>query len=752
MDDRDTALECLKLLNPATLSYEEWLNVGMALQHAGCSVNDWDVWSSSDSKRFHPGGCQAKWKSFRGGGGAPVTVATLVKLSGYKGDGPDEEFEPVEGLGAALDWDSVIGGKKDKRAVKLEWLQDAELPPEPEVWDGAADFRRYLEALFRPGEHVGFVTESYQSEDGHHLPKKGHCSKTSAQLIEEIDRYKGDLGAVIGDWPKDCGAWIRVNPLDGQGVRDENVTAFRHVLVESDSLPVERQFALYKELEIPVAALVHSGGKSLHAVVKVEAKDMAEYRQRVDYLYGVCKKSGMELDRQNRNPSRLSRLPGATRGGKRQWLLGVNLGKDGWDAWREHIESVTDDLPDFESLAESIDNLPPLADELIAGLLRCGHKMLLQGPSKAGKSFLQIELAIAIAEGLPWLGMACKQGRALYVNLELDGRSCKRRFADVYKAMGVEPKHAADIDIWNLRGKGMPLDALAPKLVRRALKRRYAAIIIDPIYKVMVGDENNAGDMGKFCNLFDMVCDQLQAATVYCHHHSKGQQGQKRAIDRSSGSGVFARDPDAIIDIVELELDEQRRKTFYEREACDDIAEELRFLFPEWREHVAVDDALVLEKLLGGVGKAAPFDVASRCLELADEHKQRFERVTAWRLEATLREFPPPAPVRFFFRYPLHVLDVDGLLKDVMAEGEANKPAVKKELWRKKKLVEDREQKDVIMQALAEGGGETPVTTLAEILCVCPKTVRNRVNKMPGFTIKENIVCAPSKGAPYKED
>ena len=113
---------------------------------------------------------------------------------------------------------------------------------------------------------------------------------------------------MIGDWNKSCGAWIRFNALDGKGCRDENVTSLKFALVESDSMAVERQLAIYKELELPMAVLVHSGGKSLHALCRVDAKDMKEFRERVDYLYSVCKKNGLEIDRQNRNASRLSRM------------------------------------------------------------------------------------------------------------------------------------------------------------------------------------------------------------------------------------------------------------------------------------------------------------------------------------------------------------------------------------------------------------------------------------------------------------
>ena len=73
--------------------------------------------------------------------------------------------------------------------------------------------------------------------------------------------------------------------MDGTGVKNENVTRFRYALVESDTLPIAEQDVLFRRLELPVAALVHSGGKSLHAIVHIDAADYEEYRKRVDFLY-----------------------------------------------------------------------------------------------------------------------------------------------------------------------------------------------------------------------------------------------------------------------------------------------------------------------------------------------------------------------------------------------------------------------------------------------------------------------------------
>ena len=242
------------------------------------------------------------------------------------------------------------------------------------------------------------------------------------------------------------------------------------------------------------------------------------------------------------------------RSGKKQYIIDTNIGKENFSEWKDWIESINDDLPDPENLSSQWDDLPELAPPLIENVLRQGHKMLIAGPSKAGKSYALIELCAAIAEGTEWLGFKCAQGKVMYVNLELDSASCLHRFKDVYTAMKLSPEHISNIDIWNLRGKSVPMDKLAPKLIRRASKKDYIAIIIDPIYKIITGDENSADQMAHFCNQFDKVCSEVGCAVIYCHHHSKGAQGGKRSMDRASGSGVFARDPDALLDLTQLVL------------------------------------------------------------------------------------------------------------------------------------------------------------------------------------------------------
>ena len=721
--------EILEYIDPSTCSYQEWINVGMALKHEGYTVSDWDMWSMKDVNRYHSGECAKKWATFQGSS-APVTAGTIIQMA-------KENGYHYENVSAELDWDSEIGSKDELVVVDRNWLERSEIHI-PEQWNPTEQIITYLETLFEPDENVGYVTESWE-HDGKFLPSKGCYDRTAGQLIKELYQCKGDIGSVIGDYNSEVGAWIRFNPLDGKGVKNENVTEFRYALVESDTMDISAQKAIITELELPVAALVYSGKKSLHAIVKIDASTYEEYKKRVDYLYNVCNKNGLKLDIQNRNPSRLSRMPGVMRNGKKQYLLDTNIGKENWNEWREWIESVNDDLLDPESMADVWDNLPELAPPLIDGVLRQGHKMLIAGPSKAGKSYALIELCCAIAEGKKWLEWNCTQGKVMYVNLELDRASCLHRFKDVYTALGIAPDNLSNIDIWNLRGRSVPMDKLAPKLIRRASKKNYIAIIIDPIYKVITGDENSADQMAHFCNQFDKVCTELGCAVIYCHHHSKGAQGGKRSMDRASGSGVFARDPDALIDLVELELNDDILKQEKNKAVCK-VCEGWLYKYDKLY-HASQDDLCSETQMLALCREYLENDAYECVIEDVGKARKSVESRSAWRIEGTLREFPKFAPVNLWFKYPVHNIDNIGVLKDIAVDD--GMPTWKKNFAKKKTDAERKTERKNSLETAFEACGiddKVTVKSMAEYMGVTEKTVRNRLKEHGGFWIDEGQV------------
>ena len=469
----------------------------------------------------------------------------------------------------------------------------------------------------------------------------------------------------------------------------------------------------------------------------------------MDYLYTVCQKNGLTLDQQNRNPSRLSRMPGIVRGGKKQYLLATNLGKACWEEWRDWVEACTDDLPDTECMADVWGALPPLADPLIENVLRKGHKLLLAGPSKAGKSFALIELCICIAEGKPWLGrFNCAQGKVLYINLELDRASCLHRFKDVYDALGYPPDHVGSIDVWNLRGASVPMDKLAPRLIRRAAKKGYLAVVLDPIYKVITGDENSADQMAKFCNQFDLVCRELECAVIYCHHHSKGLQGGKKSMDRASGSGVFARDPDAMLDMTELTPTDAIREQLHNKAACAACRELL-----DAHGHAdaySQDDACSRSRML---------EIAKEHLGLADlraldatiaDRKKHADGMTAWRIEGTLREFARFEPVNLLFDYPIHKLDT-GLLEDLQPDADPRTTgrAGAAKRWGQGKADKTKKSSQELSTAFeaCTMDGEVTIYAMAEYMDLKPRTVKSRLKADGGYWIDGEKVGRKEPGS-----
>jgi hypothetical protein len=217
-----------------------------------------------------------------------------------------------------------------------------------------------------------------------------------------------------------------------------------------------------------------------------------------------------------------------------------------------HKLEVADDPPDSDAL-------PPWlkGNELFAlkaqtpGLLICGpdggedgailrqrRKLVIGGSSKMGKTWTLLDLALAVASGGYWLGkFKCEQGAVLYVNLELDGSTAARRaeWIATFRGIAEDDRLPAEVHerflTWNLRGKCYDLT-----IMLSAARKRLAEvpgglrlIVLDPIYKTYGGR------------------DECGAAIAFAAHFSKGNQAGKEAIDRISGSGVMARDPDAIV-------------------------------------------------------------------------------------------------------------------------------------------------------------------------------------------------------------
>ena len=361
---------------------------------------------------------------------------------------------------------------------------------------------------------------------------------------------------------------------------------------------------MFFEMNMPMACITSSGGKSLHAIVRIEADGPNHYADRVRYLHEECEKSGLSIDKANKNPSRLTRLAGAKRGNAEQTLMHVKKGAKDFRTWMAQEKNAK---LAYDYGIEPMDmTTPPVLDEVVIdGVMRRGDKMCVAGPSKAYKTFALIQLAIAIACGGKWFGWQCKQGRVLYINCELRGESFRQRVWDIADAMKCADRAmiAENMDVWQMRGRAQPLRTSKEHIIEQGETRNYDLVILDPVYKLFAGDENSAEDVSQFMLFMDELAMRMHASIAYCHHHSKGAKGGISAQDRFSGSGVFARDCDELVDISPLDLKDHS--------------------VTEWGYE---------------------------------------PNATAWRVETVIRDFAPKRPLDVVFEYPVHHVDETGYL------------------------------------------------------------------------------------------
>ena len=224
-------------------------------------------------------------------------------------------------------------------------------------------------------------------------------------------------------------------------------------------------------------------------------------------------------------------------------------------------DAITDPLPPptfidlFQIMADASDpsTLPPV---LIEGILHKGCKMILSGSSKAGKTLGLMHLGIAAANGIPWMGHAInRQCKVVYLDFELKPRLAKERIKEIINSQGNEYFPTKNFMYCPLRGQKRSLEDLALHI--QAIKDfEPDMVIVDPFYKLGGDyDENDAGSVGLVLDKMESFSERLDCAFVYAHHFSKGNKAETDHIDRASGSGVFARDPDAILTLTPHEED-----------------------------------------------------------------------------------------------------------------------------------------------------------------------------------------------------
>lgn len=377
---------------------------------------------------------------------------------------------------------------------------------------------------FRDEDVICITNEAGQTEDGKWYPaSKGIFLKRS----EWLARFFGpDAKSAKHFKDTEQGAWVRINPFtegDLSGT-DASVASFRHVLVEFDNKTRDEQIAIFQQSNLPISLLVESGGKSVHAWVKVDAADRVQWEERRNRIYEYL--ADHEPDPQNKNPSRWSRLGGIMRGDKEQRILGFNFGASDWDdflAWSEGQDVPAD--VSFDSLANfDLVNDP---NTLIGNgrWLQKAGTLLITAQSGIGKSSFVMQMALSWATGRELFGIPPR--RPLRIGIfqsEGDEGDMAESFQGIYSSMAMtaaEQSTCASNLKFFIESSKMGKDFI--DMVRKVIVRhKLEVVVLDPLSAFLGDDVNDGNAVNNWCRgLLDPMLKETGCAAILVHHEGK---------------------------------------------------------------------------------------------------------------------------------------------------------------------------------------------------------------------------------------
>jgi hypothetical protein len=254
-----------------------------------------------DAGNYRPGKLEQQWRR----------AAMYVKAN------PDAPVAPAIRRPAFDPGRATRFAEQVPTSVDLAWLKRRSPVP---TWITPAE---YLSVIFRQGEQV-LVFSDYMSQ--------GQALYQNWSLKVDRDALKSFVNGC------EDGVWFLSNPVDGQyhdnprqGGQSrrsfESITAWRYAVLECDHKPKEIWLPIWLrilvQLPLPIVSITSSGGKSLHALFRVEAaaKDAWDQLVRGRLLPRLVR---LGADPGALRAVQLTRLPGCHRGDSQQELLYLN--------------------------------------------------------------------------------------------------------------------------------------------------------------------------------------------------------------------------------------------------------------------------------------------------------------------------------------------------------------------------------------------------------------------------------------------
>jgi RecA-family ATPase len=410
--------------------------------------------------------------------------------------------------------------------------EDLPVPQMPKSVE-AQPVEKFLAEAFELGESIN-ICRSIKDGDRERPDGTGETRKRE----EWLELYKGDG---LKEWQGSAvGVYVSINPNNGKGRKKEHVTKWRHVLIEFDESTLDEQWKIIKKSGLPTTCIIKSGSRSLHAWVKIDADNEAEFTERVDFIFKHLEHS--KVDSSTKDAGRLSRLPGAMRTatGNQQELVECGTPSISFLQWKERI--LFGDIPDpykWDDLLNFKETEDPT--QLLGKRWICrGGSALWVGSSGLGKSVLCMQAAItwAIAESFFGINPHGNGLKSLIIQAENDEGDVAESIQGVFKAMNLTEKQKALVmaNVTIVRDCTSTGEKFVDRVRRLVEKHKPDLVWIDPLLAFIGGDLSSQETASAFLrNMLNPLSLSAGFAWMLIHHTPKpvregnGYQGADKA-------------------------------------------------------------------------------------------------------------------------------------------------------------------------------------------------------------------------------
>ena len=375
--------------------------------------------------------------------------------------------------------------------------------------------------------------------------------------------------------------------------------------------------------------------------------------------------------------------------------------------------------------------------ELIEGIMFERTVALIQGPSKSGKSTDECNMLVGFAGawGGYYHGHKCKMCHVLYISTENSLDDFGNMILDCIARQPTKDMDDDELDriiaesgvctdlihTFDISGRARPLNEIKDIIVRKANAiDGLEVIVFDSIYPILTGDENSNKEMADFVNLFNEILRETESGIVFVQHTSKGYQNYTDPISQSSGAGVFGRFPWTIVAMSEVGVKKETRAARLNIRQCECITAYLDEIGYDGAEFDADTMKVANDYRRACVDRLEPDDM-NELIRRLDAVRDRVLDSTGVKITYRRRGARAPRPAVYWFEYPQHLPDEDGLL------GGSKGPDGERVDRRKRKAQDGYATKNMLMQEAVDKCHEDGV----------PATRKNVVDRIGEFGGKE---------------